>query len=255
MISKTEKDELENLIIELGHQAEKIKKNNISYRIKDDMSPLSEADSLINERIIKFLNSTEIKNTISEENKNITYDERCDWDYFWLIDPVDGTKEFIKKGNDYTLNVALCKKEYPIFSIVYAPARKELYRAELNEGAWLNGEKINANRNISKQINVVASKSHLDERTSSFIDKLSEDYEINIEHYGSSLKICKIAEGNADIYPRFGPTMEWDTCAAHLILKEAGGEMRNLKHECLKYNKENLKNPYFIASCNINFQL
>lgn len=255
MISKTEKDGLENLIIELGHQAEKIKKNNISYRIKDDLSPLSEADSLINERIIKFLNSTEIKHTISEENININYDERCDWDYYWLIDPVDGTKEFINKGNDYTLNVALCKKENPIFSIVYAPARKELYSAEINEGAWLNGKKINVNRNISKQINVVASKSHLDERTSSFIDKLSEDYQINIEHYGSSLKICKIAEGNADIYPRFGPTMEWDTCAAHLILKEAGGEIRNLKQECLKYNKENLKNPYFIASCNIHYQL
>ena len=198
-------------------------------------------------KLQKFLLNTNFPNFISEESTFRKYTQRKSWKYYWLIDPIDGTKEFIKKGKDYTINIALCMQNHPIFSVVYAPARNELFHAAMGENAYQNNKKISVNTKYSKKINVVASSSHFDEKTSAYLNELKKYKEINLIQFGSSLKICKVAAGNADIYPRFGPTMEWDTCAAHLILSEAGGEMIKMNGSSLKYNKKSLQNPNFLA--------
>ena len=154
--------------------------------------------------------------------------------------------------NDYTINIALCKGSKPIFSVVSAPARNEIFHAEHNKGAFKNNERIYTKAIKKKNLNIVASKSHLNSETEDFIKGLQDSFDINFMQYGSSLKICKIAEGIADLYPRFGPTMEWDTCASNLILTESNGLIVDKHKLQLKYNKENLLNPNFIALNNEN---
>ena len=247
MISLKEKNYLFSLLKDLGREAENIKTRKIQYEQKKDGSPLSEADNLVNKRINEFIKKTGYQNIISEENKQVDFVTRSSWEYFWLVDPIDGTKEFINKGDDYTINIALCKENRPIFSIVYAPGKKELFHAEKNKGAFKNEKRIYSYQD-QKTWRVVASKSHMTFETKNFIDKTCKDKKVELKNYGSSLKICKVADGTADIYPRFGPTMEWDTCAAHLILSESGGELVcSSNGHVLEYNKENLLNPFFIA--------
>tara|TARA_Y100001935_G_scaffold83030_1_gene69042 strand:+ start:3101 stop:3880 length:780 start_codon:yes stop_codon:yes gene_type:complete len=250
VITNKEKKDLLKLVLELGLEAEKIKNGDISVEIKCDHSPLSSADTLVNNELNSFLTKTSYKKIISEENKTVDYDVRKKWDFFWMIDPIDGTKEFIKKGSDYTLNIALCKKDKPIFSIVYAPARNELYYAEKGKGAYKNEKKILCKKHIGKKLRIVASKSHLSHETAVIIDELNKTHDVRLLQYGSSLKICKIADGSADIYPRLAPTMEWDTCPAHLILNESLGSLQSQNNYELKYNKSNLINPHFIAFAN-----
>ena len=250
MITNKEKKDLLQLVLELGAEAEKIKNGDISVEIKNDQSPLSNADTFVNKELNSFLTKTSYKKIISEENKTVDYDVRKKWDFFWMIDPIDGTKEFIKKGSDYTLNIALCKKDKPIFSIVYAPARHELYYAEKGKGAYKNKKKISCKKHTDKNLRIVASKSHLTNETAAIIDGLKKTHDVQLLQYGSSLKICKIADGSADIYPRLAPTMEWDTCAAHLILNEGLGSLQSQNNCELKYNKPNLLNPHFIAFAN-----
>lgn len=248
MITDNEIKNLHSLILDLGKETEKIKKSNIKYVRKKDGSPFSMADKFVNEEINDFILKTNFKNIISEENKEIDFQTRKQWDFFWLVDPIDGTKDFIKKGKDYTINVALCEGNSPIFSLIYAPSRQSLYSAIKGNGAYLNGCEIKVNDSKKNKLNVVASKSHLNEETTAFINKMKKKHNVNFVQYASSLKICKIAEGEADIYPRFGPTMEWDTCAADLLLHEAGGSLTNLEKNKLIYNKNNLTNSYFICS-------
>lgn len=248
MISENQKSQLFKIISELGSKVELIKNKNLNYSLKKDNSPITEADFFVNKQLIKFIDTTDFKNIISEESSEKGYKERACWEYFWLIDPIDGTKEFINKGPDYTINIALCKKNQPIFSIVYAPARNELYHAETDKGSFKNNERINVKRTIDKQLTIVASKSHLNKETDKYIESLKIKYDVKLLQFGSSLKICKIADGTADVYPRFGPTMEWDTCAADLILRESGGYILSNNKKKLIYNKENLLNPFFIAS-------
>ena len=249
MISIIDKKKLISLIYELGTEVEEIKKNStkISVEYKKDKSPLTMADKLVNEEITKFILRTNFPNFISEESAFKNYQYRKYWEYYWVIDPIDGTKEFIKQGQDYTINIALCAQNQPIFSVVYAPARNELFHATIGDNAHLNNKKIGVNTKCSNKLNVVASSSHFDEKTSAYLSQLKKYKEINLMKFGSSLKICKVASGNADIYPRFGPTMEWDTCAAHLILSEAGGEIIKMNGSSLHYNKKHLANPNFIA--------
>lgn len=246
MISSSEKKKLFSLILDLGKEVELIKQSNFNVSLKADKSPVSQADLLINNELAQFFCKSKIKNVISEENNEVDYALRKKWEYFWLLDPIDGTKEFITKGKDYTINVALCLKNKPIFSIVYAPARNEFYTAEKGNGARLNNKNINVS--TSKELIIVASKSHLNEGTKKYIQKISSMQKVSLIQFGSSLKICKIAEGKAHLYPRFGPTMEWDTCAADLILEEAGGLMTTIDKKAITYNKKNLMNPFFIAS-------
>lgn len=247
MLNNFEVEKLTDLVSDLGKEVEEIKKKNFNYELKSDCSPLSEADEFVNLELGKWISKTKYKNIISEENKQVQYSYRKKWEYFWMVDPIDGTKEFIKKGDDYTINIALCKNSKPIFGLVSAPAKNDIYHASIGKGVFKNNKKVVPNVKNIETINIVASKSHLDAKTSNFINKFKQNNKVNIVNVGSSLKICYLAEGKADIYPRFGPTMEWDTCAAHVVLNESGGKILSDTGITLKYNKDNLLNPYFTA--------
>ena len=251
MISKNQIESLISLIKELGQETEKIKKRDFDYELKSDGSPLTEADRFVNSQLLNFISTTECKNLISEEEKQTPYQYRRNWEFYWVIDPIDGTKEFIKKGNDYTINIALCKGQRPIFGIVSRPALTDIFYAAEGSGAKKNSKTISA-RNFTKgdAIKLVASKSHLNKTTIDYIENLKLDHKVETINIGSSLKICSVAEGEADLYPRFGPTCEWDTCAADIILMEAGGKILDSAGNYLKYNKKDFLNPEFIAySC------
>jgi 3'(2'), 5'-bisphosphate nucleotidase len=220
----------------------------VSY--KSDQSPLTEADTISNEMILNFLRSeTSVSDIISEENKSVPYESRKDWDYYWLIDPIDGTKEFSKGGDDFCINIALCKGDEPVFGYVARPATGDQYYAIQGRGAFKNGERIITGRSDRNNLRVVASKSHMNDETKNFVENLSDSYGVSLVNVGSSLKFCLIAEGEADIYPRFGPTMEWDTCAPQIIAEESGADVflaSNLLP--MSYNKESLLNPFFIVT-------
>lgn len=217
-----------------------------SVESKSDNSPLTLADKASHLKIVSFLEKTGIP-ILSEEGRDIEYEERSKWDYFWMIDPLDGTKEFIKKNGEFTVNIALIQGNLPVLGVVYPPILKDMYAAVHGQGAKLNGVKISTSKASLDQpgLKVVASRSHMSSETQDFVDKLNDP---EIVSKGSSLKLLMVACGEADVYPRFGPTMEWDTAAAHVIVTEAGGRVvhTDLKTP-VKYNKENLLNPFFVV--------
>ena len=222
----------------------------INYEKKSDDSPLTIADKRSHNKIVSYLEETGI-NVISEESKSIEYNERRNWEEYWLVDPLDGTKEFIKKNGEFTVNIALIKNNKPHLGIVYCPTQKTLYYNDHEKNVYKKvGEDITAlnKRNSVNEsaegLRVVVSRSHMSEETSEYVSKLSEPKLISC---GSSLKFLYIADDKADIYPRFGPTMEWDTGAAHSILNALDIQVINLETgRELSYNKENLLNPHFI---------
>jgi 3'(2'), 5'-bisphosphate nucleotidase len=229
--------------------------------IKEDKSPLTQADKESNDIIVSYLkklNQKLIQETnetftiISEESIKEDYEKRKECTYTWLVDPIDGTKEFIKRNGQFTVNIGLCKNGIPVFGIVSIPVCGTIYIGVEGLGSVKYNNnishplKIIKNKNLNKKnIIVVASSSHCNQETQDFINKLNEPQLTNI---GSSIKLLTIAENNADIYPRYAPTSEWDTCAAHAVVKYAGGQVLHAysKQE-LTYNKENLLNPYFIV--------
>ena len=219
---------------------------------KKDSSPLTLADKKANDIIEDALNKLLVDLPIlSEEGKSIPYEERKYWDYFWLVDPLDGTKEFVKKNGEFTVNIALIHKGVPVLGVVYAPVLDVCYWAKQGEGAFKDGQKLPLKmadqRNTYK---IVASRSHMSDETQAFIDAIDTQKEKELISIGSSLKICLVAEGEADIYPRLGPTMEWDTGAAHAIVNESGGQLNDQKNNnVLKYNtSEKLLNNYFVVA-------
>lgn len=221
-----------------------------SIEAKADNSPLTIADRKAHECIVKHLQNSEIP-VLSEEGKNIPFEERKDWDYFWMVDPLDGTKEFIKKNGEFTVNIALIHKNFPILGVVYTPVLKKLYSAIDGKGAFMEFEgeksllKTSGTDIENSKVNVVASRSHINEDTQKFIDQFQE---VEILSMGSSLKFMLVAEGKADVYPRIAPTMEWDTAAAQIVVSEAGGKVLNFEtKKPVQYNKENLLNPYFVV--------
>jgi 3'(2'), 5'-bisphosphate nucleotidase len=226
---------------------------NFAVAYKNDQSPLTKADKTANEIIVIGLETLSVKLPIlSEEGREISYEERKGWEYFWMVDPLDGTKEFIKKNGDFTVNIALIHKGTPILGVVYAPALNEMYWSKQGDGAFKNNKKLPLHINTSpdKLLRVVASKSHLSLETQKYIDNLDKiTSKIECIAKGSSLKLCMIAEGSADIYPRLAPTMEWDTAAADAIIRECGAQITHyIDQEFLCYNKISLINPWFIAS-------
>ena len=228
----------------------KIYQKDFQIEYKEDSSPLTEADLKANEIICSSLKKLypEIP-ILSEENKTVEFEERKDWKYYWCIDPIDGTKEFIKKNDEFTVNIALIHKNSPVLGVVYAPALSYMYSAKKDEGAFFNGQRLplTINENKKGKLYVVASKSHLSNETQEFIDNL-EAKEIEQVSKGSSLKLCMVATGEADIYPRLAPTMEWDTAAADAIVRESGKMTYQFDtNEPLVYNKENLLNPWFVV--------
>ena len=221
---------------------------NFSVEYKADMSPLTIADTAAHEIIIKKLKPTGIP-ILSEEGNLTPYSERRDWDQFWIVDPLDGTKEFVKRNKDFTVNIALIKDRQPVFGVVFAPALELFYWSDLEGRAWKQqgrgpAAEIHTRRNDQIQT-IVASKSHLSVETQQYIEQFPS---AKLHTIGSSLKFMLIAEGGADCYPRFGPTMEWDTAAAHAIVMAAGGTVTQYNSsEPLYYNKEDLLNPWFIV--------
>lgn len=228
--------------------------------LKNDSSPLTQADTQAHEIIKKSLGPS--FPLLSEEGSKINYLERKNWSKFWMIDPIDGTKEFIKRNGEFTVNIALIENQTPIMGVVYAPALRILYFAEKGLGSFkaegiesiedLNhANTINlSNRTYPKSYTLVVSKSHMNDETQKYVDKKEKEYgEITCKSYGSSLKICKVADGSAHCYPRFGPTMEWDTAAAHAIVQIAGCKVSQSENNLnLIYNKKKLVNPSFIIS-------
>ncbi len=227
-----------------------IYRQDFSVVYKEDNSPLTKADIASNEIICNALQKLYPTIPIlSEENKAIDYRIRKSWQYYWCIDPIDGTKEFIKKNGEFTINIALIHKNKPVLGIVYAPATGDMYSAKQGEGAYKNGQKLplHVNSDTSKRVTVVASRSHLSLETQEFIDALDAKEVIKITK-GSSLKLCMVAEGVADIYPKLGPTMEWDTAAADAVVREAGKMTYQFNSDKgLVYNKQNLLNPWFVV--------
>ena len=218
---------------------------------KSDESPLTEADLASHHHIVDNLSTlTPDIPILSEESADIDWSTRQEWDTYWLIDPLDGTKEFIKKNGEFTVNIALVENGKPVFGVVYAPVLDTLYWGIAGSGAWKSAgshqTSIAISNNVNTPVKVVGSRSHQSDEMVTYLKRFESHELIPM---GSSLKICLVAEGEADIYPRLGPTSEWDTAAAHAVLNAAGGQL--VVHETqqeLAYNtKESLLNPYFIA--------
>jgi 3'(2'), 5'-bisphosphate nucleotidase len=219
---------------------------------KSDASPLTAADRAANDIILDGLKKLpDLFPIISEESKMIPYDERRHFDYCWLVDPLDGTKEFIKRNGEFTVNIALVKSGDPVAGLIYVPVTGACYFAFQNGGAWrLDSEVDKALHckpfNIKQSgLRVLCSRSHLSLATKEYVDRLDNP---TLVPQGSSLKFTVMAEGDGDVYPRIGPTMEWDTAAAHALLNEAGGGIVEFATgKPLTYNKPSLLNPDFVA--------
>ncbi len=217
--------------------------------MKSDSSPLTKADKLAHIAISKVLEATGLP-ILSEEGKQLSFEERSKWKKFWMVDPLDGTKEFIKRNGEFTVNIALIENGKPVLGVVYVPVTKDLYyNDESNAYVERNGE-VKIISCSEKSLNdvglkVVASRSHLNQETENLISSLKEPVTVS---KGSSLKFLLVAEGEADIYPRFAPTMEWDTAAAHAIVLKSGKKVTHSDYKTdLVYNKEDLLNPHFIV--------
>jgi 3'(2'), 5'-bisphosphate nucleotidase len=255
---------------------------------KEDRSPLTDADQRSHQIIVDHLNDPRIRSfpVLSEEGKDIPFEQRRKWKYFWLVDPLDGTKEFIKRNGEFTVNIALIYQHRPILGVIYVPVKKCYYFASkdvgayrlqhndvddfLDDGALESGEdkklaailrrsdklpRENLRLNTSdSQLVIAGSRSHPSKEFEAFVENAKKKYsKVEVVSSGSSLKLCLVAEGMADIYPRLGPTMEWDTAAGQAIVEQAGGRVVNYETgEPLKYNKKNLLNPWFFVSTQRN---
>jgi 3'(2'), 5'-bisphosphate nucleotidase len=248
-----------------GEILEVYKNNNFEVEFKSDNSPLTLADRKAHETISSILKVTDMP-LLSEESIEVPFILRKRWNLYWLVDPLDGTKEFIKRNGEFTVNIALIKAGKPIMGVIYAPVLSQLYLAcnniaytiakipviddieQLIEHVHQNKVKLPLKTN-RKNFVIVASRSHLSPQTKKFIKEIEiNESNTKLVSVGSSLKFCLIAEGKADVYPRFGPTMEWDTAAGQAIVEAAGGSVVQInENKDLFYNKENLLNPWFIV--------
>ena len=237
--------------------------NDFDIELKDrDNSPVTKADKASHNVILSYLSETKIP-ILSEESKNIAYKERKDWKQLWIVDPIDGTKEFIKRNGEFTVNIALIENQKPTLGVIFVPAKGLLYFSSIDLGAFkvdvnlklYNVESLidRARKIIRKGDNdiftVVVSKSHLTKKTQKHIKKIKNKHiEINLISIGSSLKFCLVAEGAANCYPRFAPTMEWDTAAGQAICEHSGLTVLdwNTKQPIL-YNKKKLVNNFFLV--------
>lgn len=250
-----------------GEEILRIYNTNFEVDYKDDKSPVTIADKNASKVIEDILSISNLP-FLSEEGKHTDYDIRKKWNTYWLVDPLDGTKEFIKKNGEFTVNIALIQNQIPVLGVIYCPVSMDLYYAAKSIGAYklvFDFNKINSsNLTLDKLIHlsnklpyinnqssytIVASRSHLSSETYQHIEVCKQKYsEISIVNIGSSLKLCLIAEGSADEYPRFGPTMEWDIAAGHAILLESGANVTdNETKQQMIYNKPDLLNNWFIA--------
>jgi 3'(2'), 5'-bisphosphate nucleotidase len=244
-------------------------KSRLIVRIKKDFSPLTIADQAAHDVLMTYLENTQIP-VISEEGLQCDYSTMSNWELFWLVDPLDGTKEFLRQNGEFTVNIALIKNNLPHMGVIYAPATGNLYYGYPGLGSYLLStnvfkEEIPVDlaqvirlserlpfRKNKVRFTIVASRSHRNFETQNYLRKMKKEYgRVEIISIGSSLKFCLVAEGNADIYPRFGPTMEWDTAAGQAIATQSGCSVtRYDTGDILTYNKKDLKNPWFFVQRN-----
>ena len=254
---------ISNISVEAGRIILDYYNKNLNITFKADESPLTQADLASNKLITDTIKKITPNIPILSEEEFIEWDVRKEWKKYWLIDPLDGTKEFIKKNGEFTVNIALIENNRPTLGVIYAPVSNELYFAKKNFGSFKiltskqlntldNAKKISIKINKTNKVNIIGSRSHSNPILNKRVSKNFNDFQILQK--GSSLKFCLIAEGFADIYPRFGPTSEWDIAAGHIILEEAGGKLKSIDNKEILYNeKEDILNPNFFAYNNIDF--
>ena len=244
------------IILEIYHSGD------FDIEIKGDNSPLTKADKASHNVIMSYLTKTNIP-VLSEEGRDITYEERKEWNQLWIVDPIDGTKEFIKRNGEFTVNIALIEDQKPILGVIFVPAKGELYFSTKKIGAFkvtvdlenYDVDMIISNRNKlplereDKTFTIVASRSHMSPETETYVQEMRDKHgEVYLISKGSSLKLCMVAEGVAYCYPRFAPTMEWDTAAGQAICEHAGFQVIDwvTKNEML-YNRSELLNNWFLV--------
>ena len=225
--------------------------NDFDIELKGDHSPLTAADKAAHAVIVQGLQKAYPTIPIlSEEGRTIPYSQRCNWNRFWLVDPLDGTKEFIKKNDEFTVNIALIDHNRVVAGLVNVPAQNVTFFGALGLGSWKMKDSEPPQAIQVRQIPadgalmVVMSRSHPAPALVNYLESLTVGDALPV---GSSLKFCVVAEGKADLYPRLGPTMEWDTAAGHAVVEAAGGRVTQMDGTPLTYNKENLLNPHFIV--------
>lgn len=246
-----------------GAEILKVYATDFAVEKKEDQSPLTLADKNAHEVIAAILSESGIP-VLSEEGKNIPFIDRKNWNLLWIVDPLDGTKEFVKKNGEFTVNIALIEDHQPVLGVIYVPVTKILYYASKDRGCFKfeesragvrrfeeiteHSEQLPLQETLEK-FTVVASRSHLTKETNDFIAEMKKKHgEVEIISAGSSLKFCLIAEGKANAYPRFGPTMEWDTAAGQAIVRCAGKNVIDFEtKKPMLYNRENLLNGWFIV--------
>lgn len=250
--------------VEAGQKILEVYEQDFEVETKKDNSPLTIADKYSHDVIKESLASTGYP-LLSEEGKELDFNDRNGWETFWLVDPLDGTKEFIKKNGEFTVNIALVKNGKPVLGVVYVPVTRVIYYGAEGIGSFtatvprdFSPDKVEGvfqsatglpSSKMPPVYTVVASRSHNTPETEAFIEeKRKEHGEVNLISSGSSLKLCLVAEGKAQVYPRLAPTMEWDTAAGHAVAKYAGCTVYNYetKQEVI-YNKEKLLNPWFVV--------
>ena len=252
-----------NVAIEAGNEILNFYNHDIEVTHKEDLSPLTKADLASNKIILESLNKLNSNIPILSEESLVDWSIRKNWKKYWLVDPLDGTKEFIKKNGEFTVNIALIEDNHPILGVVYVPAKSLLYLAEKDKGSFKTNTKDKLKNFegiqkilVSSQMNrarVIGSRSHSNATFDNWVKEKFPNAEI--VQAGSSLKFCLIAEGEADIYPRFGPTSEWDIAAGHILVNEAGGKIRTFQNDSISYNtKENIINPEFYVIGNIDLK-
>jgi 3'(2'), 5'-bisphosphate nucleotidase len=231
--------------------------------IKGDNSPLTRADTASHNVIMSYLDPTNIP-VLSEEGRDISYKERKDWKQLWIVDPIDGTKEFIKRNGEFTVNIALIDNQHPIIGVIFVPVTGELYFSSKELGAFkvvvdledydLDALQVKANKlPLQREDNtftIVASRTHMSQETEEYVAEMRNKHgNVNLISKGSSLKLCMVAEGTAECYPRFAPTMEWDTAAGQAICEHAGFEVLDWKtKQTMLYNREELLNNWFLVT-------
>ena len=238
------------------------KSDDFEVTIKGDNSPLTKADVASQNVIMSYLTETNIS-VLSEEGKAMAYEERKDWSQLWIVDPIDGTKEFIKRNGEFTVNIALIENQKTLIGVIFVPVTGELYFSTKEIGAFKvtvdldnfdietlisNGNKLPLDRE-DKTFTIVASRSHMSSETEDYVAEMKAKYgNVNLISKGSSLKLCMVAEGTADCYPRFAPTMEWDTAAGQAICEHAGFKVIDwATKENMIYNRKELLNNWFLV--------
>jgi len=239
-------------------------REHIEVELKDDASPVTEADRGASAAIAEILRMSGAF-VVCEESVAPSYEERRGWNALWLVDPLDGTREFLKYNGEFTVNIALLDFDTPILGVIYAPARNEMYFSSHGCGAWYVGnvrEAVNSEEGLfgdakrlplqseDRPFRVVASRAHMDEKTARYIDSFRDEHpDLEIVQVGSALKLAMVASGEADLYVRYGTTMEWDTAAGHALLSSVGKQLLTMDLGVdLRYNKEDLRNPSFVAT-------